>query len=125
MARQIGDLPHALDKGEALARHLAGKRVAVFLDYDGTLTPIRDRPNEAIISESMRETVQRLAERVPVCVISGRDRKVVQELMGHSTPVLTARYMRPTLADYTAAVNALPGVQAPAGRSGRKRRGAG
>src|SRR5579885_579665 len=82
MARQIGDLPHALGEGEALAQRFADKRPAVFLDYDGTLTPIRDRPEEAVISDSMREAVRRLAERVPVVVVSGRDRKVVQKLMG-------------------------------------------
>src|SRR5438876_622720 len=82
MVRQIGDLPHVLGEGEALARRFAGKRPAVFLDYDGTLTPIRDRPEDAMISASMREAVRRLAERVPVVVVSGRDRQVVQKLMG-------------------------------------------
>ena len=82
MERQIGDLPHALGEGEALAQRFAGKQPAVFLDYDGTLTPIRDRPEDAVISDSMREAVRRLAERVPVVVASGRDRRVVQELMG-------------------------------------------
>src|SRR5436305_239253 len=82
MARQIGDLPHALGEWKTLARRFVGKRSAVFLDYDGTLTPIRDRPEDAVISDSMREAVQRLAERVPVVVVSGRDRKVVQKLMG-------------------------------------------
>ncbi len=83
MARQIGGLPHALkDDGDELARRLAGRWPAVFLDYDGTLTPIVDRPQDAIISESMREAVRSLAERCPVCVVSGRDRRVVQELMG-------------------------------------------
>src|SRR5438270_10348966 len=82
MERQIGDLPLALDEGGVLAQDFAGKRTAVFLDYDGTLTPIRDRPEDAVISDSMREAVRRLAERVPVGVVSGRDRKVVQELMG-------------------------------------------
>src|SRR6266480_816612 len=82
MARQIGDLPNALAEGEALAQRFVGKQMAVFLDYDGTLTPIRDRPEDAVISDSMRETVRRLVERVPVAVVSGRDRKVVQELMG-------------------------------------------
>src|SRR5947207_3883924 len=81
MARQIDDLPHAPGEGEALARRFAGKRPAVFLDYDGTLTPIPGRPEEAVIADSMREAVRRLAERVPVVVVSGRDRKVVQELM--------------------------------------------
>src|SRR5947209_3075441 len=82
MERQIGDLPHALDEGEALARRFADKQLAVFLDYDGTLTPIRDRPEDAVISDSMREAVRRLGERVPVVVVSGRDRQVVQKLMG-------------------------------------------
>src|SRR5437868_13530108 len=82
MARQIDALLHGLGESEALAQRFAGKRTAVFLDYDGTLTPIRDRPEDAGISDSMREAVRRLAERVPVVVVSGRDRRVVQELMG-------------------------------------------
>jgi trehalose 6-phosphate phosphatase len=82
VARHIGDLPHALEDGDELARRLAGRRPAVFLDYDGTLTPIVDRPEDALISESMREAVRGLAGRCPVCVVSGRDRRVVQELMG-------------------------------------------
>jgi trehalose 6-phosphate phosphatase len=82
MARQIGDLPHALGENEALAQRFADKRLAVFLDYDGTLTPISDRPEDAVISDGMREVVRRLAERVPVVMVSGRDRTVVQKLMG-------------------------------------------
>ena len=54
MERQIDALPHALGESEALAQRFAGKRTAVFLDYDGTLTPIRDRPEDAVISDSMR-----------------------------------------------------------------------
>src|SRR2546430_12754635 len=82
MARQIGDLPHALGEGEALARRFAGKWPAVFLDYDGTLTPIRDRPQDAVMAGKMGESGRGVAERVPVVVVSGRDRQVVQELMG-------------------------------------------
>ena len=82
MAKHIGDLPHALENGDELAGRLAGRRPAVFLDYDGTLTPIVDRPEDAIISDSMREAVRGLAGRCTVCVVSGRDRRVAQELMG-------------------------------------------
>ena len=82
MSRQIGELPHALDQEGDLDQRLSGKRPAVFLDYDGTLTPIVDRPEDAIISDSMRSAVSGLAERCPVCVVSGRDRPIVQELMG-------------------------------------------
>src|SRR5215813_4147531 len=84
MEKQIGVLPNALDEGETktLACRLSGKRPVVFLDYDGTLTPIRERPEEAVLAESMREAVRRLAECVSVIVVSGRDRQVVQQLMG-------------------------------------------
>jgi trehalose 6-phosphate phosphatase len=78
----MASLPHALRDGDELARRLDGRRPAVFLDYDGTLTPIVDRPEDAIISDSMREAVRGLAKRCTVCVVSGRDRPVVQQLMG-------------------------------------------
>jgi trehalose 6-phosphate phosphatase len=78
----ISGLPHALRDTGTLVERMAGKRVAVFLDYDGTLTPIVDRPEDAVISESMREVVRGLARRCTVCVVSGRDRPVVQQLMG-------------------------------------------
>jgi trehalose 6-phosphate phosphatase len=82
MAKEIGDLPHAVENEDELEGRLAGRRPAVFLDYDGTLTPIMARPADARISGSMREAVRSLANRCPVCVVSGRDRKVVQNLMG-------------------------------------------
>ena len=78
----ICDLPDALSNREELARRLAGKRPVVFLDYDGTLTPIVDRPEDAVITAGMRKVIRALAKRCPVCVVSGRDRAVVQELMG-------------------------------------------
>lgn len=54
----------------------------MFLDYDGTLTPIVDRPEDAVLSEGMRDAVRRLAERATVCVVSGRDRPVVAQWIG-------------------------------------------
>lgn len=78
----VRDLPNALHDDGRFAERMAGRRPAVFLDYDGVLTPIVDRPEDALISDSMRETVHALAKRCPVCVVSGRDRLVVQELMG-------------------------------------------
>jgi len=76
------DLPHALSDPEAVVSTLAGRRPAVFLDYDGVLTPIVDRPEDAVMSERMRGIVHALAARCPVCVVSGRDRAVVTDLMG-------------------------------------------
>ncbi len=82
MAKNIRDLPDAVEHKEELEQRLSGKQPAVFLDYDGTLTPIVDKPEDAVISDSMRDAVSGLAERCTVCVVSGRDRPVVQELMG-------------------------------------------
>jgi trehalose 6-phosphate phosphatase len=75
-------LPHALRDHDEFTAALGGRRPAVFLDYDGVLTPIVDRPEDAKMSDRMRRVVRELAGRAPVCVVSGRDRAVVQELMG-------------------------------------------
>lgn len=74
-------IPSALDNLPDLARRSEGKRFAVFLDYDGTLTPIVARPELAVLSDATRSTVGDLATRCPVAVISGRDRADVAELV--------------------------------------------
>lgn len=48
--------------------------VGVFLDYDGTLTPIVETPDKAVLSDEMRALLQKLTA-LPACrvaVISGR-----------------------------------------------------
>jgi trehalose-phosphatase len=47
--------------------------IAIFLDYDGTLTPIVNHPQDAWLSDSMQQTLRSLAARVPVAILSGRD----------------------------------------------------
>jgi alpha,alpha-trehalase len=75
------DLPSALDHVEQiLASRL--QRLAVFLDYDGTLTPIVAHPEDAVLSEAMRETVRQLAKHRTVGIISGRDLADVRNLVG-------------------------------------------
>ena len=64
-------IPSALEHIQEIGRR--GDRLAVFLDYDGTLTPIVSRPEDAWLSESMRQTLRSLAGRVPVAILSGRD----------------------------------------------------
>ena len=75
------ELASALDRWEELGPHLREKRPAVFLDYDGTLTPIVARPELAVLAEEMRRTVRTLAARCPVAIVSGRDRTDVQRLV--------------------------------------------
>ena len=64
-------IPSALDHVDNIAQ--SGRRLAVFLDYDGTLTPIVNHPEDAWLSESMRQTLRSLAARLPVAILSGRD----------------------------------------------------
>jgi trehalose 6-phosphate phosphatase len=91
-ASTVRDLPDALRDGEQLAAKLAGRRPAVFLDYDGVLIPIVDRPEDAVMSDSMREGVRALAKRYSVCVVSGRDRPVVRQLMGVNNLVVAGSH---------------------------------
>jgi trehalose 6-phosphate phosphatase len=65
-------IPSALDHVEEIAG--AGDRsLAVFLDYDGTLTPVVSHPEKALLSDSIRQTLQALATRTSVAILSGRD----------------------------------------------------
>ena len=64
-------IPSALDHVRDIVR--SGDRLAVFLDYDGTLTPIVSHPEDAWLSESIRQTLRSLAGRLPVAILSGRD----------------------------------------------------
>lgn len=68
-----------LERRSATART---RRQTPLQDRRGALTPIVDRPEDAILPVSMRAAVRGLAQRCPVCVVSGRDRRVVQNLMG-------------------------------------------
>lgn len=67
---------------DEIDRRIGGNRVAVFLDYDGTLTPIVVCPELAILSDDMRGTMDELARLCTVAVISGRAREDVQGLVG-------------------------------------------
>jgi alpha,alpha-trehalase len=79
--RRAGDLTLALDARDEIAQRLAGKRPAVFLDYDGTMTPIVSQPEDALLSDEMREVVVELAGQCTVAVVSGRDRADVEPLV--------------------------------------------
>ncbi len=64
-------IPSALDCVQEIAGHR--DRLGVFLDYDGTLTPIISHPQDAWLTDSMRQTLRELAGSLPVAVLSGRD----------------------------------------------------
>jgi len=74
-------LPSALDRWDEIAARLDGRRPALFLDYDGTLSPIAPRPEMAVLPEETRDVLRRLSERFPVVIVSGRGREDVAALV--------------------------------------------
>ena len=58
------------------------KKMIFFLDYDGTLTPIVESPELAVITKDMKQTVEALSKIHTVAVVSGRMREDVQNLVG-------------------------------------------
>lgn len=81
-ARFLRRLPDALTRLDELAALQGERGLAVFLDYDGTLTPIVGHPRDAWMSDATRAAVRALAARCPVAIISGRDRGDVEERVG-------------------------------------------
>lgn len=79
-----GFLPSALERWGEIAECLAGRAPALFVDYDGTLSPIAPRPDLATLPEPTREVLRGLARRIPVAVVTGRERENVAALVGLS-----------------------------------------
>lgn len=79
--RAIQDLPSALENQQEIRRLLKGRTLAVFLDYDGTLTPIVDDPARAVLPDDTRKVMEQLMKRWPVAVISGRDLTDVRNMV--------------------------------------------
>ncbi|KAK7264403.1 hypothetical protein RJT34_32012 [Clitoria ternatea] len=75
------EYPSALDSFEKITNLAKDKKIAMFLDYDGTLSPIVDDPDRAFMSESMRRIVRNLAKYLPTAIISGRSRDKVFDLV--------------------------------------------
>jgi alpha,alpha-trehalase len=75
------DLPLALEHVKEMGDRLRNKQVVVFIDYDGTLTPIVERPELAKLSEEMRQALRDLAEKCTLAIVSGRDLADVRDLV--------------------------------------------
>jgi len=74
--------PSALNSFDHIINRAKDKKVVLFLDYDGTLSPIVDDPDRAFMSADMHSTVKGVAEYFPTAIISGRSRDKVRELVG-------------------------------------------
>lgn len=79
--RTLDGLPPALPVAERFGDRVRGE-LAVFLDYDGTLTPIVDDPDDALLTDEMRGAVTELAATTLVAIVSGRDLEDVRAKVG-------------------------------------------
>ncbi len=75
-------LPSALERKDRIIKRLKRGRPAIFLDYDGTLTPIVDDPSEAVIPERARRLIKELSRHWTVAILSGRALDDVRNMVG-------------------------------------------
>ncbi|OAY72406.1 putative trehalose-phosphate phosphatase 6 [Ananas comosus] len=64
--------PSALSRFQQIVSASKGKQIVMFLDYDGTLSPIVDDPDSAFMSDAMRAALRSVARHFPTAIVSGR-----------------------------------------------------
>ncbi|MBN1526430.1 MAG: trehalose-phosphatase [Candidatus Omnitrophica bacterium] len=79
-------MKYLFDSWKDVKRGLENKRIFVFLDYDGTLTPIAKTPSKAFISPEARSLLKRLLKNgaCKIAVISGRGLGDIKKMVGVS-----------------------------------------
>ncbi|XP_051126420.1 probable trehalose-phosphate phosphatase 4 isoform X2 [Andrographis paniculata] len=73
--------PSALSMFGEIAAAAAGKQMVVFLDYDGTLSPIVKDPDCAFMPDETRKAVRDVAKYFPTAIVTGRCRAKVYEFV--------------------------------------------
>ncbi|XP_047066146.1 probable trehalose-phosphate phosphatase 8 [Lolium rigidum] len=74
--------PSALGSFEQIVAAAEGKQVVVFMDYDGTLSPIVADPDKAFMTGEMRAAVREVAEHFPAAIVTGRCVEKVYSFVG-------------------------------------------
>src|SRR3989338_215918 len=76
-------MKHLFREWDRIKIDLENKFLAIFLDYDGTLTPIAQTPDRAILAQDIRVLLKKLA-KMPDCklaIISGRALAGIERLV--------------------------------------------
>ncbi|XP_059449571.1 probable trehalose-phosphate phosphatase J [Corylus avellana] len=71
----------ALYTFEQMMKIAKKKQIVVFLDYDGTLSPIVNDPEKAFITDKMRSTIHEVAKCFPTAIVTGRARDKAVEFV--------------------------------------------
>jgi trehalose-phosphatase len=88
--RDILPLPNLLDKFDHILPPDDKLEYYLFLDFDGTLSPLVDVPSEAQVLKGLADIIQRCAENLRVCIITGRDTPIIREKLPLSNVVYIA-----------------------------------
>ncbi|XP_021743535.1 probable trehalose-phosphate phosphatase D [Chenopodium quinoa] len=73
--------PSALEMFDEITKASKGKKMVMFLDYDGTLSPIVQDPDRAFMSDEMRAAVKAVARYFPTAIVSGRGKDKVHDFV--------------------------------------------
>lgn len=84
--------PNALAHWARLSAELAGRRPALFLDFDGTLTPIVERPEAARLDEGMHATLTAVSRVLPTVIVTGRGLDDARARIGLDDLVIAASH---------------------------------
>lgn len=71
--RRMSEVPDALASWARIGDLLDTEKIAVLLDFDGTLSDIVPDPAAATLVDGAAEALKKLAEHCPVAIVSGRD----------------------------------------------------
>lgn len=79
--KEPDELPSALDHIQDIIRKKGDRTFLFFFDFDGTLAPIVDQPDQAALPKETYDLLQKLAKNYKVAIVSGRDRKDIEAKM--------------------------------------------
>lgn len=94
---QARDVARCLDEKTTkrlLREYRLAKRRVLLLDYDGTLAPFQERPENVVPDEMVLSLIADLSaqERNDVVLVSGRDRHTLEQWLGHFPISLAAEH---------------------------------
>ncbi len=80
--KRISEIPNALESYGQLIGITSARESILFLDYDGTLSPIVSDPSAATLVDGGAEALELVAAACPVAVLSGRDLADIRTRVG-------------------------------------------
>lgn len=77
-------MKYLFENWNEIRKNLSNKYIMLFLDYDGTLTPIVESPEKAVISREPKKLLEKLSKnlRCKIAIISGRSLKDIKNMAG-------------------------------------------